>query len=212
MNIILCQRTNVPAFVLWLPYLLLTNITFLSPHPLRKQYWESTNMALYPVGLPPPCLTGRCSFQNTFWPGSISVLNDLPTVCTLFLHPPLRSTKPFSSSHSRKELYIRPLIVSLTLFYNTFKSFQPAAPPTPTPPPPPKNKIKQTKKKEKVNPFGKLPNIWPNTQTWQVNAASQTQLCCWPWMCELKKVYDKKDASKLGRRGWKGSRVRTNLN
>lgn len=148
--------------------------------------------------LPSRLPTGGSSLQNTFWPGSISVLNDLPTVCTLFLHPPQRSTQPFSSSNSRKELYIRPLIVSLTLFCNTFKSFRH--------PPPQKKKRRPTKW-----------ILWANRQTFSqipkhgsllLLRRSSVDLGCASW----KKVYDKKDASKLGRRGWKGSRVRANLN
>lgn len=46
----------------------------------------------------------------------------------LFLQPPLRSSQPFSSSLSRKELYIRALIFFLTSFCNTFKSVQPPPP------------------------------------------------------------------------------------
>lgn len=147
-----------------------TPITFLSPHPLRKQNLESTNMAIYPVAPP----TGESSLQNTFWPGSISVLNDLPTVCTLFLHPlslfhPLISGRNFTLGLSLSPWHYS--VIPLSPYDTTI--------------------WKKKTQADKVNPLGKPPNIQPNTQTWRVIAASPMQLC-WPWTCELKKVYDKK--------------------
>lgn len=125
-----------------------------------------------------------CSILATVTPMSLHKHHLFLT--PLFLQPPLRSSQPFLSSLSRKELYIRALIFFLTSFSNTFKSVQS--------PPPCGESFGQT---AKVQPSLPLRHS-------SVNLGRAKR--------KKKKGYDRKDASRLGRRGWKGSRVRINLN
>lgn len=148
------------------------NITSFSPHPLKRHEWQSKNMALYPVGSK-----------------SISVLNHLPTVHTLFLHPPLRSCQPFHAL-----VLIKNPTLGLSSACNTFKSSV------------------QTQKHALRNWI-----LWTNCKIFdQIPKDGQPLL---PLLqssvnlgCARRQKAWQKDASVVGRRGCNGSRVRANLN